>query len=352
MKMVIRVLSVVAALSMVAAAGDTPEQLIKAGHWKRARPLIEAALKQSPNDSHALVLKGRLERATGDLEASRGSLDRAVKADPKNAEAHFELANTIGELAQKGGMLKGIGLAGQYKKEVDAALAINPNYWEAHWDWFQLYLNAPGIAGGSRDKAQAKQAEIARLNPAQGYFAQAEIDLHDKHRERVEELYRKAHESAPSDYAVAVPICRLYTGDKRWPEAEKCSAELIRMQPDRVTGYILAAHAYASQNKWADLDRLMPRAEANVPDNLTPFFQAGSVLAVSGADNARGERYLRHYLEQEPEIGAPKWSRAHWRLGQVLEKQGRKPDAIAEYQKAVQMEPSFEPAQKDLKRLK
>lgn len=76
------------------------------------------------------------------------------------------------------------------------------------------------------------------------------------------------------------------------------------------------------------------------------------VLADSGADNARGDRYLRHYGEQEPEPTAPKLSRAHWKLGQILEKQGRKPDAIAEYQAATRLEPGFEPAQKDLKRLR
>jgi hypothetical protein len=57
-------------------------------------------------------------------------------------------------------------------------------------------------------------------------------------------------------------------------------------------------------------------------------------------------------MQQEPELNGTKFSRVHWRLGQIIEKQGRKGDAIAEYQKAVEMEPSFEQAQKDLKRLK
>jgi hypothetical protein len=43
---------------------------------------------------------------------------------------------------------------------------------------------------------------------------------------------------------------------------------------------------------------------------------------------------------------------AHWRLGLILEKAGRKPEAVAELQTATLLDPKFEQAQKDLKRLK
>ena len=114
----------------------------------------------------------------------------------------------------------------------------------------------------------------------------------------------------------------------------------------------MLAIAYVSQQKWNDLDAILADGEKNVPDNLQPYFYAGRMLAGSGADNARGERYMRHYLEEEPEPNASKPAFAHWRLGQLLEKEGRKGDAVAEYQKAAQMAPDNEPIQKDLKRLK
>ena len=69
-------------------------------------------------------------------------------------------------------------------------------------------------------------------------------------------------------------------------------------------------------------------------------------------DLPRAERYARKYLAQEPEPTSSSPAVAHWRLGLVLEKQGRKGDAIAERQSATRMDPKFEQAQKDLKRLK
>ena len=89
-----------------------------------------------------------------------------------------------------------------------------------------------------------------------------------------------------------------------------------------------------------------------MPDNLNTYYQAGRVLQTRGADLPRAERYFRKYLTQPPEGGMPAHAAAHWRLGLTLEKAGRKADALAELQEAVRQNRNFEPAQKDLKRLR
>lgn len=43
---------------------------------------------------------------------------------------------------------------------------------------------------------------------------------------------------------------------------------------------------------------------------------------------------------------------AHWRLGLVLEKEGKKGDRIAEIDQAVRLRPDLDDAKKDLKRLR
>jgi hypothetical protein len=52
-------------------------------------------------------------------------------------------------------------------------------------------------------------------------------------------------------------------------------------------------------------------------------------------------------------VGAPTHAHARWRLGLVLEKLGRKPEALAEVQRALELKPDLgDEAKKDLKRLK
>jgi tetratricopeptide (TPR) repeat protein len=96
----------------------------------------------------------------------------------------------------------------------------------------------------------------------------------------------------------------------------------------------------------------MARAEKNVPDDYGAFYQSGKVLLFSGKDLPRAERYFRKYLAIEPEGGEPHHSAAHWRLGLVLEKEGKNPEAIAEMEAALHAEPDLKEAKEDLKRLK
>jgi hypothetical protein len=48
----------------------------------------------------------------------------------------------------------------------------------------------------------------------------------------------------------------------------------------------------------------------------------------------------------------PSLAFAHWRLATTLERQNKKPEAIAELETAVRLHPDLEGAKKDLKRLK
>ena len=93
-------------------------------------------------------------------------------------------------------------------------------------------------------------------------------------------------------------------------------------------------------------------SEKNVPDDFGAHYQAGKALLNSGKDLGRAERYFRKYLTIEPEGGEPPLAAAHWRLGLVLEKEGKKAEAISELEESVRMDGDFKQAKEDLKRLK
>lgn len=333
----------------VALAQDA-QQLIKQGHWKRARQAVEAAYAAKPNDPVVLWQMSRVKQVFGDLDASKSFAEKAVAAAP-TADNHLQLADITGDLATKASMFKQLGMAGTVKKELAAALALDPSHVRAHYFQLQYYKEAPGIAGGSMDKAKAEAATIAKLDPAWGFIAQAEIASKEKRTDDIPELYHKAHDANPNQYETAVQWCNSLAGQKKWPEAEKCARDLQAVDPGRTSAYSILAFVYVNQLRWDDVDKLLAEAEKTVPDGLSPYFTAGNASTSVGAYD-RSERYLRKYMSQDPEPTAPKLSRAHWRLGLAFEKAGRKADAVKEIQTAVQLEPTFEAAQKDLKRLK
>ncbi len=219
-----------------------------------------------------------------------------------------------------------------------------------------FYREAPGIMGDDKKKTAEMAEQIARINATRGYLARAELIQNEKEKDqaKLEELYRKAVEADPRSYEAQMTLAFFYGSDaqKKYDLAEKHTREALKLDPGRAGAYAGLAQLYAHQQRWQELDAILAQGERNVPDNMNPYYQAGRILLTDGNDLPRAERYFRKYLTQEPEGNTPHLFAAHWRLGQALEKQGRKPEAIAEMETAVKLEPNFEPAKKDLKRLK
>jgi tetratricopeptide (TPR) repeat protein len=186
----------------------------------------------------------------------------------------------------------------------------------------------------------------------EGYLAQVTVARYDKQENRTEELLRKALEAGPASCQAHTALANFCLGAaKKYAEAETRAREALHIDASRINAHSILVAALIAQEKWAAVEPALAEAEKNVPDDLSPYFRAAGACLSKPADLARAERYFRKYLTQEAEPHAASHSRAHWRLGQVLEKQGRKADAIAEWQASVKLDPES-PAKQDLKRTK
>jgi tetratricopeptide (TPR) repeat protein len=341
----------------VAAASDPAAQaLIDGGHWKRLRAMAAPRVAANPNDAEAAYLLGYAKAFLGDLNGALALAERALALNGQNADYHFLVGRICGQKAQDAGIFKGLGLARRFKKEAEIAISLNPNHIEALTDLMEFYYQAPGIVGGDKKKAYVLADQIGKINAARGYLAQAALAGKEKEKDpaKFESLFRKAVEADPRHYGAHISLANILGTDsfKKYDESEKLAREAIKIDPDRPSAYAMLATLFVLKDRWQELDAILAEAEKNVPDNLYPYFQAGRLLQNTGKDLPRAERYFRKYLSQEAEGNYPHHANAHWRLGQVLEKQGRKPEAISEIEAALQLEPEFEPAKKDLKRLK
>jgi tetratricopeptide (TPR) repeat protein len=343
-------------IAVVAAPDPAGRALIADGHWKRLRALAESRVAANPKDAEAAFLLGYAKLALGDLEGAQALADKAVSLDGGNADSHFLLARVAGQKAEKAGMFKGLGLARQFKKESDITLSLNPNHLEALLDQMDFYYEAPGIVGGDKKEAWEIAERIGKINPARGYLAQASLLYREKAKDwsKIEDMYRKAAGAEPRNYEAHMALANLYASEhyKKYDESEKLAREAMVLNPGRVGAYYLLAILDVLRDRWQDLDVLLTQAEKAIPDNLNPYYQAARVMFTNGKDLPRAERYFRKYLTLEPEGENPHWAAAHWRLGLTLEKEGRKPEAIAELEAALKLEPDFDPAKKDLRRLK
>jgi tetratricopeptide (TPR) repeat protein len=345
-------LAVLALASADARGAEDPAALIEHGHYQRARAVVESRVAANPKDAEALWMLSQIRNAFGAQDEALELAQQAVDLEPKNARYHEQLGEVYGQMAGEAGAFKAMGLAKHFRKEADIALQLDPKRLDARQGLIEFYWRAPGIAGGSKDKARALIQELGTIDVIEGMLAQERIALWEKDTTRAEDLIGKALQLEGPKYKGHVAAAQLHAARRRWSEAEREAEAARSLEPDRATPYGLIALAQAHLKHWAELDSTLARAESNVPDNRSPRYQAARAMIEDGTELPRAERYLRAYLDRAPEGFAPTHAHAHWRLAQALDKEGRRPDAIAELETALRLKPDLDAAKKDLKRLK
>jgi tetratricopeptide (TPR) repeat protein len=296
-------------LSRTASAQQSPaEALIEAGHWKHARTLVEARIKEAPDDPLANFLLSQIRNAFGDRTSPLSLAERAVALDGRTAKYHRQVAEVLGVMAQHANPIHQLMLARRFRKEIDTALSLDPNDRQALRDLVEFYLLAPGVAGGDIRKAAEIAARLSAVDAAEGLMARARIAAVRKDSSVEGALLREAATVQPPSYRALIALAQFHVAHSDWMAAETAARAAIRTHPDRVDAYALLATALAARGQWEELDAILTDAARSVPDDLVPYYRAAERLAAS--DPARAERYLQIYRSQEPEGNEPKVGRA------------------------------------------
>ncbi|HVY92036.1 MAG TPA: hypothetical protein VHA14_04780 [Bryobacteraceae bacterium] len=283
------------------------EKLIAAGHWKKARALVEARISQSPNDPLSNYLLSQITHAFGDDASPKPYAEKAVALDRSVAKYHRQLAEVVGIEAQHASPFRLVFLAHQFRGELDTAISLDPRDLQAQRDLLEYYLVAPGIAGGDVKKATAVAQHIAEMDPAEGLLAKARVAAYRKQDAETAALLVESASAQPPSYKARAELARFYLAPEHPnpARAENAATEMLRLDRTRIEPWSALAQIYAEREDWSNLDRTLTTASQEVPDDLTPYYQAASALLRAGHDPARAERYLRVYLEHEPEGNEP-----------------------------------------------
>ncbi|HEY6248850.1 MAG TPA: hypothetical protein VI685_02755 [Candidatus Angelobacter sp.] len=346
------------ASSLLVFASDTSTAtLIEDGHYKRAQAILASRLKANPNDARSYEEMSKVSEAFARWDEAIQQAEKAVSLGPRVPEFQAALADAIGSKlsgAQLGAFQK-LSLARRFKKEAERALQLDPNNVDASQDLMEFHLDAPGILGGDKKRAAELADHMVQVNPVRGYLLKFEFAKHEKHRGELESLLKMAIHADPKSYEAHVQAANFYLaqGADGLAQAEEQAKQAIHIAPGKVRGYSVLAAIYAEQGRWKELDTVLTDAQQAVPDDLTPFYQAGNSILTNGQTQelARAEKYMRAYLDQAPEGAEPTLAWAHWRLALILDKEGHRDQARQQLQQAVALDPALESAKKDLKRL-
>src|SRR5277367_2364619 len=163
-----RRISIIVLLALVpslSAADSADSKLLAEGRVDDAIVSLQHRISGAPKDAESYNLLCRGYFALADWDKGISACEKAVALDPENSQYHLWLGRVYGEKADHSGFLTAAGLAKRVRGEFEIAVRLNPDSAEARTDLAEFYLEAPGIVGGGRDKAEAQAQKIAAIDP-------------------------------------------------------------------------------------------------------------------------------------------------------------------------------------------
>lgn len=174
------------ALTLTAAAGMAQAQsqqaakaLYDSGKWQEAATAAAAlntsvglALAAEATTGGAALVADNAKKAL--FEKAQNYAKLAIKLDPNNADAYFELARAQGRLAQYVGVFQSLPLAQDMKKNLDQTIKMNPKMagayvalglWNANLDVGGLKGMAGRAVGGLKSQVSPNFEKAIALEP-------------------------------------------------------------------------------------------------------------------------------------------------------------------------------------------
>jgi tetratricopeptide (TPR) repeat protein len=317
---------VIIALWASASAAQTPLesgiQLFDTGKFAEAEQFFSDVVKREPTNHAAMYY---LARSIGErdgarlqrMEESKNWAEKAVQLQPNNSDYHLWYGRALGVIALNGSKLKMLSRAGKIKHEFETAVQLDPSNVDARIALMEYYLNAPGIAGGSKTKAM-QQAEAARRLDA---------------------------------YRGGLAVARVYSGSSNWTAAEQEVRALGNSYPDSADVGIDLLLLFQTTKQYDRAFATVDSLQRVTPNEPSWLYQIGRIASVSGQQLERGEQALQSYLKVPEARHRTAHAVAHYRLGLIYEKRGQKELAKQEFQAALADQPRHSEARKGLARV-
>jgi tetratricopeptide (TPR) repeat protein len=314
---IILLLLLMTSAAAVDGADDSAPSLLAQGRVDDAITTLRGQISLSPNDPEAHNLLCRAYFTLGEWDRGISNCERAVTLDPGNSRYHLWLGRVYGEKADKANFMTAAGLAKKVHIEFETAVQLNPDNVDARTDLAEFYIEAPGIVGGGRDKAEAQAQTLATLDPAKAHWVNARIAEKQKDRVLAEKEYRAAIQTSHGNASAWLHLAQFYKHAGRLDEMDDAVHHVTSAPLDQADALVDAAHLLLDTNR-------------NLPE---------------------ATQLLRRYVSSASTVEQAPAFKAHYLLGTVLEKQGDKQAAAQEYRAALTLARSFSAAQEALNRV-
>lgn len=206
---------------------EKAELLFKQAKYDQAKVAFENYLKENSNHLKTLEYLGDIEGIYKSWDKAMFYYGKLIKLKPSEADYHYKYGGCLGMKAKESNKFKALGMIDDVKASFEKAIALDSNHIEARWALIELYLQLPGIVGGSEKKAQRYAAELLKISPVDGHLAQGRIaEYFDRYKE-AEKYYLKAITVGGSKTSYQ-KLANLYKNKMNQPERARLLLETYK----------------------------------------------------------------------------------------------------------------------------
>lgn len=174
------------------------EKLFQVKKYDEAQIVFEGILKTKPLDIKTLDYLGEIEAHQKSWVKGAAYFKKLKELKPTEADYFFKYGGCLAMRAMEVNKIKAFTMVDDMKEAFEKAIVLNPKHVQARWALIEIYLQLPGILGGSESKAISYSNELAQFSPVDGYLSRGRIDDYFKRYTSAEKNYIKANEIGKS----------------------------------------------------------------------------------------------------------------------------------------------------------
>ena len=290
---------------------DNAKQLFQEKKYVHAEKTLETYLVQSPNDIEGIELLGDAYGQQEKWDEAIDEYEKLVELKPNVANYHYKYGGALGMKALNISKIRAVAYIGDIKSAFIKAAELDSKHINTRWALVELYMQLPGIIGGSTSKSLKYADELEVLSQVDGYLAKGYIYEYDNEPELAEGFYKKAIKIGGS-LTCFDKLTKLYETQE---------------QPEKAIANIEEAQVKHKRNAL--------------------HYQIGKVAAEYNVQLNKGVQCLQTYIKNYSAAdGVPKaW--ANFRLAQIHKHKGNKSEALAYINLAITALPKIKVFQEE-----
>ena len=171
---------------------DRGEKLFREEKFEQAQVLLEHVLVTQPSNLKAIEYLGDIAGRNKSWDKALGYYKKLKQLKPTEANYYYKYGGVLGMKAKESSKFQALGMIGEIKESFEKAITLNPKHIEARWALVMIYIQLPGIVGGSETKAIKYSNELLKLSPVDGYLSKGQIEEYFGRYSSAEIQYKKA----------------------------------------------------------------------------------------------------------------------------------------------------------------